>query len=79
MTSKTSASKTMHRRLLAAGLIAGISTVALAGTAQAASTEETVTAGSRQTVATQAVSASALPATFETGTTRRTSTVTITL
>lgn len=72
MTQRTSS---LHRRLLAAGLIAGISTVALAGTAQA----QTVATGQRDTVTAAAVSPSALPATLEAGGTRRTTQVTITL
>ncbi|WP_432564843.1 hypothetical protein [Kineococcus sp. SYSU DK003] len=65
----------IHHRLLAAGLIAGLSTVTLAGTAQAT----TVESGSRDTVQVATVSPTALPASLEAGSTRRTSQVTITL
>lgn len=68
-----------HRRLLAAGLvpgvIAGISTVALAPAAQAA----TVSTGTRESVQVAPVSPAALPAAVGAGTTRRTTEVTITL
>ncbi|PRY17889.1 hypothetical protein [Kineococcus rhizosphaerae] len=70
----------LHRRLLAASLVTGISTgivaLAPATTAQAATT---VDVGSRETVQTRAVSPAALPVAFSTGTQRRTTTVTVTL
>ncbi|WP_432511117.1 hypothetical protein [Kineococcus sp. SYSU DK001] len=65
----------LHRRLLAAGLVAGITTAGLASTAQAA----TVSTGTRQSVQVAPVSPTALPATVEAGATRRTTQVTITL
>ncbi|WP_432540410.1 hypothetical protein [Kineococcus sp. SYSU DK002] len=65
----------LQHRLLAAGLVAGITTVGLASAAQAT----TVSTGTRREVQVAPVSPTALPATVEAGTTRRTTQVTITL
>ena len=65
----------LPRRLLAVGLVAGVGTVGLAGTAQAT----TVDAGHRARVSVSDVSPAALPATPGTDSTRRTNWVTVTL
>ncbi|GAA0289497.1 hypothetical protein [Kineococcus aurantiacus] len=72
----------LHRRLLAAGLLAGVTTVGLTTGARAATTVDT---GDRRTVGTTAVSPAALPVTpgsaptAAVGAERRTRTVTVTL
>jgi hypothetical protein len=68
---------TRSRRLLTAGLVAGVGTVAFAGAAQAEPT--TVDAGHRAPVTVSEVSPAALPAASGSGSTRRTNWVTVTL
>lgn len=65
------------RRMLAAGLVAGVGSVGLATAAQAAPV--TVDAGHRAPVAVSEVSPAALPASLGVESTRRTSVVTVTL
>ncbi|MFD0481093.1 hypothetical protein ACFQ46_00685 [Kineococcus sp. GCM10028916] len=76
MTQRTRTNR-LPRRLLAAGLVTGVGSLGLAGAAQAEPT--TVDAGHRAPVHVSEVSPAALPASLGTGTTRRTSWVTVSL
>lgn len=76
MTQRTRSNR-LPRRLLSAGLVAGVGSLALAGAAQAEPT--TVDTGHRAPVTVAEVSPAALPASLGTGNTRRTSWVTVTL